>query len=198
MIQYPEDFVLGAAAMGYLIVGLFFFRFWRQTSDGLFLTFAAAFWVLAASEAAFSFGLGWLGWRYRALAPRPGLWLPAVVLLAVLVMPLAPRPWNGIYDFACVAALFPLLVLIGAHDPQGPAGALCRTTGDLSYPLYATHWATWAVMLRLYPDGWKPLLPVWFGVLAVVIAPAVAWVAFRLYDAPVRRRLRRLTAERGS
>ena len=53
MIQYPEDFVLGAAAMGYLIVGLFFFRFWRQTSDGLFLTFAAAFWVLAASEAAF-------------------------------------------------------------------------------------------------------------------------------------------------
>ncbi|HXS42501.1 MAG TPA: DUF5985 family protein [Stellaceae bacterium] len=64
MIQYPEDFVLGAAAMGYLIVGLFFFRFWRQTSDGLFLTFAAAFWVLAASEAAFSFGLprgaGWI------------------------------------------------------------------------------------------------------------------------------------------
>jgi peptidoglycan/LPS O-acetylase OafA/YrhL len=157
----------------------------------------ATFW-LGVVRAAFSFGLGWLGWRYRALAPRPGLWLPAVVLLAVLVMPLAPHPWNGIYDFACVAALFPLLVLIGAHDPQGVAGALCRTTGDLSYPLYATHWATWAVMLRLYPDGWKPVLPVWFGALAVVIAPAVAWVAFRLYDAPVRRRLRRVTAERGS
>ena len=62
--QYSEDFLLGAVAMGYLIVGLFFLRFWRQTSDGLFLTFAAAFWVLAASEAAFAFGLsrgnGWI------------------------------------------------------------------------------------------------------------------------------------------
>jgi peptidoglycan/LPS O-acetylase OafA/YrhL len=150
----------------------------------------ATFW-LGVVRATFSFGLGWLGWRYRDLAPRPRLVLPAVVLLAVLVMPLPPgRPWNGLYDFACVAALFPLLVLVGAHDPKGAAGALCRTTGDLSYPLYAMHWATWAVMLRLYPDGWKPLLPTWFPALAVVLAPVVAWTAFRLYDAPVRRWLR--------
>ncbi|GGL25750.1 acyltransferase family protein [Caulobacter rhizosphaerae] len=150
----------------------------------------ATFW-LGVVRAAFSFGLGWLGWRYRALAPRPRLGLAAVVLLTVLVMPLMPgRPWNGLYDFACVAVLFPLLVLIGANDPQGVAGALCRATGDLSYPLYATHWATWAVMLRLYPDGWKSLLPVWLPALAVVLAPIVAWVAFRLYDAPVRRWLR--------
>jgi peptidoglycan/LPS O-acetylase OafA/YrhL len=85
-----------------------------------------------------------------------------------------------------VAVLFPLLVLVGAHDPKGAAGALCRTTGDISYPLYAMHWATWAVMLRLYPDGWKPLLPAWFPALAVVLAPVVAWMAFRLYDAPVQ------------
>ena len=57
MIQYPEDFILGAVAMGFLIVGLFFMRFWRQTSDALFLAFAAAFWALALSEAGFSFGL---------------------------------------------------------------------------------------------------------------------------------------------
>jgi len=57
MIHYPEDFVLGAVAMGFSIVGLFFLRFWRQTSDALFLAFAAAFWALALSEASFSFGL---------------------------------------------------------------------------------------------------------------------------------------------
>ncbi len=82
---------------------------------------------------------------------------------------------NGVYDYACVAVLFPLLVMVGAHDPKGAAGAICRATGDVSYPLYALHWATWAVMLRLYADGWKPPLPVWFGVLAVVVAPVVAW-----------------------
>ena len=152
----------------------------------------ATFW-LGVVRATFSFSLGWVCWRYRALAPRPRLWLPAGVLLAALVMPLPPAsaPWNGVYDFACVAVLFPLLVLVGAHDPKGAAGALCRTTGDLSYPLYAMHWATWAVMLRLYPDGWKTLLPVWFGVLAMVVTPAVAWVTLRFYDAPVRRRLAR-------
>jgi peptidoglycan/LPS O-acetylase OafA/YrhL len=152
----------------------------------------ATFW-LGVVRATFSFSLGWICWRHRALAPQPRLLLATVALLAALVMPLPPwaGPWNGVYDFICVAALFPALVLMGAHDPKGAIGALCRETGNMSYPLYAMHWATWAVMLRLYADGWKTLLPVGFGVLAVILAPAVAWVAYRFYDAPVRRWLSR-------
>jgi peptidoglycan/LPS O-acetylase OafA/YrhL len=152
----------------------------------------ATFW-LGVVRATFSFSLGWVCWRYRTLAPQPRLWLPAAALLAALVLPIVPggAPWNGIYDFACVAMLFPLLVLVGAHDPRGAAGAVCRTAGDLSYPLYAMHWATWAVMLRLYAEGWRTLLPVWFGVLAMVVTPVVAWAALRFYDTPVRRRLSR-------
>ncbi len=149
----------------------------------------ATFW-LGVVRATFSFSLGWACWRYRALAPRPRLLLPAVVLLIVLVMPILPGLGNGIYDFACIAVLFPVLVLVGAHDPKGAAGTLCRTTGDISYPLYALHWATWAVMLQVYPGGWQQVLPVWFPMLAMVVTPAVAWVAFRFYDAPVRRWLR--------
>jgi hypothetical protein len=42
--------------MGYLVVGLFFFRFWRRTRDSLFLIFAVAFWLLTVNIAAFSFG----------------------------------------------------------------------------------------------------------------------------------------------
>jgi peptidoglycan/LPS O-acetylase OafA/YrhL len=158
----------------------------------------ATFW-LGVVRATFSFSLGWACWRYRALAPRPrpagagrrpdgGVGHAGNVVAGPLG---AGLPWNGIFDFACVAVLFPLLVLVGAHDPKGAVGAVCRTAGDLSYPLYAMHWATWAVMLRLYPDGWKPLLPMWFGVLGLIVAPTVAWVAFRFYDAPVRRWLSR-------
>ncbi len=149
----------------------------------------ATFW-LGVVRATFSFSLGWACWRYRALAPRPRLLLPAAMLLAVLVLPIVPGVWNGVYDFACVAVLFPVLVLVGAHDPKGAIGALCRTTGDVSYPLYALHWATWAAMLAVYPGGWRTLLPLWFPILAVIVAPAVAWLAFRYYDAPVRRWLR--------
>jgi len=148
----------------------------------------ATFWW-GVARATFSFSLGWACWRYRALAPRPRLLLPVIVLAVVMGMPVLP--WNGLYDLACVAVVFPVLVLMGDHDPKGAAGVVCRTAGDLSYPLYAMHWATWAVMLRLYPAEWKLPLPLWFGVLGLIVAPAVAWVAFRFYDAPVRRWLRR-------
>lgn len=44
------DFVSGLITAGYLVSGLFFFRFWMRTRDVLFLTFAAAFLLLAANQ----------------------------------------------------------------------------------------------------------------------------------------------------
>jgi hypothetical protein len=35
----------GAIALGWLVAGLFFFRFWRQTRDRLFLSFAGSFFL---------------------------------------------------------------------------------------------------------------------------------------------------------
>ena len=52
MRHYPADFIAGTVAMGYLIVGLFFLRFWRRTGDRLFLVFALAFWLLTGNVAA--------------------------------------------------------------------------------------------------------------------------------------------------
>ena len=40
-------FLYGAAAMGCAVIGLHFWRFWRQSLDRLFLMFAIAFWILA-------------------------------------------------------------------------------------------------------------------------------------------------------
>lgn len=45
------DFMSGAIAMAYLVIGLFFLRFWRQTRDRLFAIFAIALWVLALNRA---------------------------------------------------------------------------------------------------------------------------------------------------
>ena len=39
-------FAGGATALGCLVVGLFFLKFWRRTREGLFLAFAVAFWLL--------------------------------------------------------------------------------------------------------------------------------------------------------
>ena len=46
-----NQFLLGLLVMACASAGLFFLRFWRRTRDGLFLTFALAFWLM---------GLNWL------------------------------------------------------------------------------------------------------------------------------------------
>jgi Family of unknown function (DUF5985) len=45
------EFTAGLIAMGYIVAGLFFLRFWARTREGLFVIFASAFWLLAANQA---------------------------------------------------------------------------------------------------------------------------------------------------
>jgi hypothetical protein len=40
----------GAITLGWLLAGLFFLRFWRQTRDAFFLYFTAAFWLEAVTR----------------------------------------------------------------------------------------------------------------------------------------------------
>ena len=44
------DFLSGSVALGFLVCGLFFLRFWRRTGDGLFMAFAAAFALLGIGQ----------------------------------------------------------------------------------------------------------------------------------------------------
>ena len=43
-------FISGIIAMGYLVAGFFFLRFWVRVRDFLFLAFAIAFWLLAINQ----------------------------------------------------------------------------------------------------------------------------------------------------
>ena len=66
-------FLSGAVVAGFLLASLFFLRFWKRTRDGLFLAFAAAFFLLG------------LGQSLLALANVPDeerSWLYLVRLLA--------------------------------------------------------------------------------------------------------------------
>jgi hypothetical protein len=53
MLETIYQFSGGAIAMGELVLGVFFLKFWRRTQDSLFLMFAVAFWLLAANGIAF-------------------------------------------------------------------------------------------------------------------------------------------------
>lgn len=56
--------VSGLIIAGYLVIALFFLRFWRQSGDVLFGYFSAAFSVLAAQRA-----------MLALLEPDEGLWI---------------------------------------------------------------------------------------------------------------------------
>ncbi len=46
--------ISGALVLGYLVIGLFFLRFWSASRDRLFVLFALAFGVLAVQRFALS------------------------------------------------------------------------------------------------------------------------------------------------
>lgn len=45
------EFLSGAVTMGFLVAVIFFLRFWKGTSDRLFLAFAIAFGLMAMNQA---------------------------------------------------------------------------------------------------------------------------------------------------
>ncbi|HWD58278.1 MAG TPA: DUF5985 family protein [Stellaceae bacterium] len=75
------DFLFGLITAGYLVIGLFFAKFWRRTRDPLFLGFCAAFWLLALNQllALFDLSREERGWSFL-------LRLLAFSLLAVAIV----------------------------------------------------------------------------------------------------------------
>jgi len=64
---FAAQVISGAIVMGHTIAGAFFLRFWSRTRDGLFLAFAAAFWLLALQQALVALSGGAReeqGWTY--------------------------------------------------------------------------------------------------------------------------------------
>jgi len=76
-MQTAISFFSGADTLGYLVAGLLFARAWRRTGDFLFLSFSAAFVLLAVNQAVT--GLG-------ALTDEQRVWVFLLRLLAFLLL----------------------------------------------------------------------------------------------------------------
>jgi peptidoglycan/LPS O-acetylase OafA/YrhL len=107
----------------------------------------------------------------------------------------ASQLWiNGLYEALCVICVFPIIVCLGAGEQKvdGVSIRIARFFGDLSYPLYITHYpliyiyAAW--VLRQHPSLSSGVL---LGILTLALSVLIACLALKLYDLPVRRRLSR-------
>jgi len=114
--------------------------------------------------------------------------VPFVVVAGGLVAVLltwTPLPW--LFDLAAIFLLLPALVCLGARAPMTSGlWKFCEISGKISYPLYLVHQPVmravggFAQMPRIHM---APSLSLAVG---VAISIALAWIALKFYDEPVR------------
>jgi len=77
-----NEFLLGAVSMGFVVVAIFFARFWQRTRDALFLLFAVSFAVQ---------GLGHMMFAVEAdpAESRPLFYLPRLLAYCLLLAGIA-------------------------------------------------------------------------------------------------------------
>lgn len=131
---------------------------------------------------------------------RGAFWTSAALLLIIFHVPYihsdGALSLNGIFEAACIIAVFPLVVWYAASGKTTDIAStrICRFLGDISYPLYIVHYPLmyafymWLIKTRQYT-----LYETWPAALAVVTASIIlAWLCLKLYDMPVRKWLRNL------
>ncbi|AWH86678.1 acyltransferase [Flavobacterium album] len=121
------------------------------------------------------------------------LW-SSLLVIAVLAMPRvggSEHLWaNGLYDSLSIIFIFPLIVYIGASG--GLKGKnesrVNKFLGDISYPIYITHYPLIYIYTGWISDTRKPISEAWpVSLLLFVSAIVLAYVCLKLYDEPVRK-----------
>ncbi|MBQ9137594.1 MAG: acyltransferase [Alistipes sp.] len=108
---------------------------------------------------------------------------------------------NGVYNAVCILLLFPVVVMMGAGSTLKGARTtkICNFLGEISYPLYITHYPLMYMQMNWvwsHPDA--PLYThIMVCVGCFVLAVAMAYACLRLYDLPVRKYLTERWLKRG-
>ena len=146
----------------------------------------------------FSMGL-LLSRRFKPVRVRGAFWICSLILLVLFHVPYLPGNeaicLNGVFETLCIVVVFPLLIVLGASGATTDAFStrVCKFLGDISYPLYITHYAfmylfyAWLIEKSYFTFGetWQVALCVY------VWNVVVAYLCLKLYDEPVRRWLSR-------
>lgn len=112
----------------------------------------------------------------------------SVLLIGAFIAP--HFSFNWLTELLIVLIYFPLLVSLGAGATISKGKAVCKFLGDISYPLYMTHyWALWIFVgyLNTYkPDSTTLTFVVIGGVIFLIL---FAYLIMVLYDKPIRKYL---------
>lgn len=146
----------------------------------------------------FPFSLGMLVCRhFKPAKVRGAFWICTLSLIVLFHIPfipgLEPVCYNGIFEMACIALVFPALVWLGASGTTTDrfSSGVCKFLGDISFPVYIIHYPfyylfyAWLIKHQYFTFGetWMTALLLMAGNLLL------AWLCLKFYDEPVRRYL---------
>ncbi len=99
--------------------------------------------------------------------------------------------WNWLTEALVVLFYFPLLVALGAGSSLSPIWKkVCQFSGNISYPLYMTHYAAIWVFGNYFTKQ-KPLASelTYIILSGIIFLVVFAYLVMVFYDIPVRRYL---------
>ena len=153
-------------------------------------------WHIALVRLSFPFLAGYLLSKFTGhVKVRGGFWWCSLALIVLFSVPELGSGetaiFNGIYETMVILFLLPLIVSMGAgSEVKGAKSeAFCKFLGELSYPLYITHYGflymqmAWVESHQDAPVGTHVFVAV--AVFLLSVGSAYAWL--KLYDIPVRR-----------
>ena len=82
------QFISGSIMVSCLVAGFFFFRFWKKTSDSLFMMFSFAFWILAIERLV----LGYIGTQHE---PQPQIYLIRLTAFLLILSAIVRKNRNA-------------------------------------------------------------------------------------------------------
>lgn len=144
----------------------------------------------------FPFTLGMLlSRKFHSFKISGAFWICTIVLIILFCIPYIEGKshicMNGLFEIACIALIFPVLIRIGAAGKTTDklSTSICKFLGDISYPLYAIHYPVmyvfyaWLIDNKLYTFGeiWQVAVIIYIGCILL------AYSCLRLYDEPVRK-----------
>jgi peptidoglycan/LPS O-acetylase OafA/YrhL len=128
---------------------------------------------------------------------KGGFWWCSLAIIVILSIPCIGGKQciaDGLYQALSILILFPLIVLAGAGSKTTDAKstAVCKWLGNISYPIYITHYPLMYMQMSWVADHQDA--PLWqhVSVSAGIFFMSVilAWGLFKAYDEPVREWLK--------
>lgn len=159
---------------------------WELSSCELYIGFARLF---------YPFFVGYLIFRLKLkIKIKYSFLITSLLLTIVLCFPrIGGDNWiiNGIYESVIILVIFPLIIMIGAGTTQinNNIIKLCNILGELSYPLYITHYPLVHCFMawNCYHSKDKLFNKIGLSIGTSMLIIFNAYAALKLFDEPVRK-----------